>query len=159
MKKFQLKNKLILTLSILCIMVTHGQIVQNALAQKDPSPLQEKLAYVSLDPELHPAYAPIVSIEDKAMAGSKTPQDKLRAATLYGILFMQILAGGLIYLAGPVAVLVIAIAGLRYVVSHGEQGEMDAAKKTLTYAIVGLIVIILSYAIIKAILVAGTSLI
>lgn len=59
----------------------------------------------------------------------------------------QILAGGLIYLAAPLAVLLIAIGGLRYVISRGDQTAMDEAKKNITWAIIGLIVIALSWAI------------
>lgn len=61
---------------------------------------------------------------------------------------MQILAGGLIYLAAPIAVLLIAIGGLRYVISRGDQNAMEEAKKNITWAIIGLIIIALSWAII-----------
>ncbi len=61
---------------------------------------------------------------------------------------LQLIAGSLIYLAGPTAVLILASGGLRYVTSRGNQPQMDAAKKTITYAIIGLIVIILSLAIV-----------
>lgn len=61
---------------------------------------------------------------------------------------MQILAGGLIYVAAPFAVLLIAIGGLRYTISRGDQTAMDEAKKNITWAIIGLIVIALSWAIV-----------
>ncbi len=173
LKKYTLKISLLLTLLSLTLPASASREVSfdllHAQGSKEVQMREEKtsspkktdllLASISLDPELHPDYAPVVSIDEKALAQSKSPEDKLRATSMYGILFMQFLAGGLIYLAGPTAVLVIAIAGLRYVVSRGEDGEMDAAKKTLTYAIIGLIVIILSYAIIQAILTAGATLI
>jgi hypothetical protein len=46
----------------------------------------------------------------------------------------------------------LAIGGLRYVMSHGDQTQMEEAKKTITYAIIGLIVIVLSYAIVSNII-------
>lgn len=47
-----------------------------------------------------------------------------------------------------VAVVFIVIAGIRLVVSQGEEGEKDKAKKTIIYVIIGLIVIILAQAIV-----------
>lgn len=61
---------------------------------------------------------------------------------------LQMAAGGLIYLAGPIAVLMLALGGLRYITSRGDQTQMEEAKKTITWSVIGLIVIILSWAII-----------
>ncbi len=47
-----------------------------------------------------------------------------------------------------IAVIVIVIAGIRLVVSQGEEGEKDKAKKAIFYAIIGLIVILLAQAIV-----------
>lgn len=47
-----------------------------------------------------------------------------------------------------VAVVFIVIAGIRLVVSQGEEAEKDKAKKTIIYVIIGLIVIILAQAIV-----------
>lgn len=88
-----------------------------------------------LPSELKPEYAPNYTV------GGKND-----ASTANAIL--QIIAGGLIYLAGPFAILLIAIGGLRYVISRGDQGAMDEAKKNITWAIIGLIVIALSWAIV-----------
>ena len=99
-------------------------------------------AVVSLPEDLHPDYAPEVKIDT----------NKKGAEVTYANVMLQYMAGGLLYLAGPVAILIIAVAGLRYVTSHGDQNMMDGAKKTLTYAVIGLVVIILSFAIIRAII-------
>src|SRR3989344_5325553 len=50
-----------------------------------------------------------------------------------------------------IAVIVIVIAGIRLVVSQGEEAEKDKAKKTIFYAIIGLIVILLAQAIVSVI--------
>ena len=47
-----------------------------------------------------------------------------------------------------VAVVFIVVAGIRLVVSQGEEAEKDKAKKTIIYVIIGLIVIILAQAIV-----------
>jgi len=93
-------------------------------------------AAVQMDPTLHPDYAPAVTI-----AGGTSAD--------YGNYFLQLIAGGLLYLAAPITVLTIAVAGLRYVTSHGNQEAIDKAKKTLEFAIIGLIVIMLSYTIVR----------
>jgi amino acid transporter len=61
---------------------------------------------------------------------------------------LQLLSGSLIFLAAPTAILILAIGGLRYVTSHGNPAQMEGAKKTVMYAIIGLIVIVLSLAIV-----------
>jgi len=48
-----------------------------------------------------------------------------------------------------IAVVVIVIAGVRLVVSQGEQEQIEKSKKTIIYAIIGLIVILLATAIVK----------
>lgn len=47
-----------------------------------------------------------------------------------------------------IAVIVIVIAGIRLVISQGEEQEKDKAKKAIFYAIIGLIVILLAQAIV-----------
>ncbi len=47
-------------------------------------------------------------------------------------------------LAGLVIVLMIVIAGVRYIVSAGNPNQTEGAKKTLVGAIIGLIIIILA---------------
>ena len=47
-----------------------------------------------------------------------------------------------------IAVIVVVIAGIRLVVSQGEEQEKDKAKKTIFYAVIGLIIILLAQAII-----------
>lgn len=89
---------------------------------------------VQMDPNLKPEYAP-----GYTATGS-------RAAPVTSVL--QTLAGSLIYVAGPLAVLMIAVGGFMYVTSHGDSTQMENAKKTIMFAIIGLVVIILSWAIV-----------
>ncbi|MCF7844548.1 MAG: pilin [Kiritimatiellales bacterium] len=48
-----------------------------------------------------------------------------------------------------VAVIVIVIAGVRLVISQGEQEAVEKSKKTILYAVVGLIIILLAQAIVS----------
>ena len=58
----------------------------------------------------------------------------------------QTIANTLIFLVGAIAVLFLIIGGLRYVISNGDPKSVEAAKNTILYAIVGIIIAILSFA-------------
>ena len=47
-----------------------------------------------------------------------------------------------------IAVVIIVIAGIRLVISQGDEGAVDTAKKTILYALIGLIIILLAGAIV-----------
>lgn len=57
----------------------------------------------------------------------------------------------LLYLAGAIAVLFIVIGGFQYITSSGDEEQAEKGRKTLTNAIIGLVVVIMSYAIIQII--------
>ena len=58
----------------------------------------------------------------------------------------------LLFIIGAISVIMIIIGGLRYVVSGGDSSNVSAAKNTILYAIVGLIVALLAYAVINFVL-------
>ncbi|MGK2896331.1 MAG: hypothetical protein ACSLEY_01910 [Candidatus Saccharimonadales bacterium] len=58
----------------------------------------------------------------------------------------------LLYVLGAISVIMIIIGGLRYVISGGNSANVTAAKNTILYAIVGIIIALLSYAIINFVL-------
>lgn len=55
----------------------------------------------------------------------------------------------LLFLIGAIAVIMIIIGGLRYVISGGDQGAITGAKNTILYAVIGLVIAIMAYAIIN----------
>ena len=57
----------------------------------------------------------------------------------------------LLAVAGLVAVLFLIIGGVRYVVAAGNEEQLESAKKTITHAIIGLVIIILSFVIVRVI--------
>ncbi len=57
----------------------------------------------------------------------------------------------LLFLSGMLAVLFVIIGGLRYIASQGNSTAMTTAKNTVVYALVGLALAILSYAIVNLI--------
>ncbi len=59
----------------------------------------------------------------------------------------------LIFSAGIVAVILIIVGGIRYVVSQGDEKSIEGAKNTILYAVIGLVIAILAYAIVNFVLV------
>ncbi|HJP81556.1 MAG TPA: hypothetical protein VJ841_04140 [Candidatus Saccharimonadales bacterium] len=58
----------------------------------------------------------------------------------------------MLYVLGAIAVIMIVIGGIRYATSNGDSGAVSGAKNTILYAVVGLIVAILAYAIVNFVL-------
>jgi len=81
-------------------------------------------------------YIPIATLKDRAAVPN---------------VILQIIAGSLIYLAGPVAVYMLVLGGFNYIISHGDQTKIEEAKKGITWAIIGLLVIIMSFALVSLI--------
>ena len=71
-------------------------------------------------------------------------------STLFGNagIFTQIVSV-MMFLVGVLSVIMLIFGGLRYVISRGDSKAVESAKNTILYAIVGLIVAILSYAIVN----------
>lgn len=55
----------------------------------------------------------------------------------------------LLFLLGAIAVIMIIIGGIRYATSNGDSSSIKSAKDTILYAVIGLIVAILAYAIVN----------
>lgn len=58
----------------------------------------------------------------------------------------------ILFASGGVAVFFLVLAGIQYITSIGNQERMDAAKKTMQHALIGLVVVIFSYAVITNII-------
>lgn len=58
----------------------------------------------------------------------------------------------MLYVIGIISVIVIIFAGIRYATSTGDSNRVTAAKNTLIYAIVGLVIAIFAYAIVNWVL-------
>ena len=69
----------------------------------------------------------------------------------------QTIANTLIFLVGAIAVLFLIIGGLRYVISNGDPKAVEAAKNTILYAIIGIVIAILSFAAVQFVINTFTS--
>lgn len=60
----------------------------------------------------------------------------------------------ILYIVGILAVIMLIIGGIRYVVSGGDSKKVTDAKNTILYAIIGLIICFLAYAIVNFVIAA-----
>jgi hypothetical protein len=58
----------------------------------------------------------------------------------------------LLFVVGAISVVVIIVGGIMYTVSAGDSGAVTRAKNTIMYAVVGLVVSFLAYAIVNFVL-------
>lgn len=65
---------------------------------------------------------------------------------------VQIVINLLLYVLGIIAVIMIVVGGIRYTTSNGNASQIKEAKDTILYSVVGLIVAMLSFAIVNFVL-------
>ncbi len=81
-----------------------------------------------------------------AAQGDSTPTD-------LGAQF-KIIANTALFIIGAVSVLMLIYGGIRYTVSGGDEKAVTAAKNTILYAVVGIIVAVMAYAIVNFVITA-----
>jgi multisubunit Na+/H+ antiporter MnhB subunit len=67
---------------------------------------------------------------------------------------IQIIVNVLLFLLGAIAVIMIVLGGIKYTTSNGDSSQLTSAKNTILYAVVGLVVAILAYAIVNFVVAA-----
>lgn len=73
-----------------------------------------------------------------------------QATTLFGSTgIFTTVTNVMLFIVGAISVIMIVIGGFRYVLSGGNSTNVTAAKNTILYAIVGLVVAMLAYAMIN----------
>jgi Type IV secretion system pilin len=55
----------------------------------------------------------------------------------------------MLFLIGAISVIMLILGGVRYVLSGGEQAKVAEAKNTILYAVIGVVVAILAYAVVN----------
>lgn len=96
-----------------------------------------------LDPDLKPGYLPNFAMDNNGST---------QTAIAFPSFILQLLSGALLYFAGPISILLIAVGGLMYVTSRGDDNMMSKAKNTITYALIGLVVIIVSFVAVRGVI-------
>lgn len=69
----------------------------------------------------------------------------------------QTVVNVLLFIVGAISVIMLIFGGIRYTTSGGDQGSVTSAKNTVLYAIIGIIVSILAYAIVNFVVTALSS--
>jgi len=98
---------------------------------------QISLASLSLLP------ASVFAAEPIPVVSPVTPSGDLDIASLLATIIYWILG-----LSGGIAVLFLILGGLQYITSSGNKDKAEQAKQTILYAVIGLIVIALSFVIV-----------
>ena len=83
-------------------------------------------------------------------AGLDAPKDLGGPATFAELVGR--VTNALLVIAGAVAVIMIVVGGIRYILSAGNEKGTQAAKSTITNAVVGLIITLLAFAIVNFVL-------
>ena len=65
---------------------------------------------------------------------------------------VAIVVNTLLFIVGIISVVMIIVGGLRYTTSGGDSGSVTAAKNTILYAVIGLVVSIVAYAVVNWVL-------
>ena len=61
----------------------------------------------------------------------------------------QTVANTLIFLVGAISVIFLIFGGLKYVISQGESKNIESATNTILYAVVGIVVAVISFALVQ----------
>ncbi len=83
-------------------------------------------------------------IQNSAGAACSTACNTTSLDALFGSI-----TSTLVYLVGAISVIMTVVGGLRYVTSNGDAKRVADAKNTVMYSIVGVVLALLAYAIIK----------
>ena len=98
-----------------------------------------------------------VDFNTGASGGASSAQGSSQPSDLFGNggIFQKITNIAL-YLIGAISVLMLIYGGIRYTISGGDSKNVTAAKNTILYAIVGIIVAILAFAIVNFVITSLT---
>jgi glucose uptake protein GlcU len=80
--------------------------------------------------------------------GNEQPTDLFGAGGVF-----QTITNVLLFIIGAVSVIMLIIGGVRYTISQGDSSAVTSAKNTILYAVIGLIVAILAYAVVNFVIV------
>ena len=70
----------------------------------------------------------------------------------YTVIILQIIAGGLLYVVAPFTVIMIGLSAFTMVMGGDDPEKVGNAKKSLMWAVLGLILVMLSYSLVKIII-------
>jgi hypothetical protein len=96
--------------------------------------------------------APAVSAADDLTlkGGVDSAKGEDQSTTLFGDSgVFKTITNVLLFIIGAISVIMLVIGGIRYTISGGDSNQVTAAKNTILYAIIGIVVAILAYAVVS----------
>ena len=108
------------------------------------------LASANLSLAVNNAFAGVADVNNPAAAGAEAARANGMPAILLGVdgAFTRI-TNTVLYAVGLIAVIMLVLGGFKYIISGGDSKKVDAAKNTILYAIIGLIIAVFAYAIVN----------
>lgn len=102
--------------------------------------------------------APAYAANDLTLQeGADSAQGEDQATDLFGQNgIFNTITNVLLFIIGAISVIMLIIGGIRYVVSGGDSAAVTSAKNTILYAIVGIVVAILAYALVNFVITSFT---
>ncbi len=94
---------------------------------------------------------PLPALAIAACSGSDTAVCKSSPDDLTGGVLKNVISL-LLYLAGTIAVIMIVVGAIRYITSDGDPSKASTAKNTVLYAVIGLVVAVMSFGIVSFVL-------
>jgi len=92
-------------------------------------------------------FVPTDTFASSIMDGVNAARGEGQPADLFGSTgIVTTITNVLLFIIGALSVIMLIIGGLRYVVSGGNSTQVTAAKNTILYAIVGLVIAFLAFA-------------
>lgn len=82
--------------------------------------------------------------------GADSSKGKDQQAELFGQEgIFKTITNVLLFIIGAISVIMLIIGGIRYTVSNGDSAAVTSAKNTILYAVIGIVVAILAYALVN----------
>lgn len=93
---------------------------------------------------------PVFAFDLSMSNGASSARGVDQATTLFGATgIFTTITNVMLFVVGAISVIMVVIGGLRYVISGGNSTNITTAKNTILYAVIGLVVAILAYAMIN----------
>lgn len=105
------------------------------------------LAVIQLDDSYRPINLPTMEVEDAV--NDDNPET---AATQTLIMFVGNIISQVLLFAGALTILFVILAGINYILAFGKDERIEKGKRGIVWSLVGLVLILLSYAIVQGIL-------
>lgn len=94
--------------------------------------------------------APVSAQEGGLRGGADSAKGEDQQTELFGENgIFKTITNVLLFIIGAISVIMLIIGGIRYTVSNGDSAAVTSAKNTILYAVIGIIVAILAYALVN----------